>query len=251
MHEAILFGLEQGKLHDKALRGIISLIPKKSSDTRILKSFRPLTILNTDYKLVEKVFAERLKSVLDDLINKDQEGFMKGRKIYSNIRRIYDLILLSQTEDVDGCILSLDYLKCFDRVEINSLIGALKFFDFGDNFCNWSKCLFNQATARVINGGHLSERIRIERGLKQGGPSSPYYFLICAETLAILLRNNDNIKGFNIADFNRILGQFADDMDMYLLFEQNTINAVMSDLEYFRKQSGFQVNYDKTILYKK
>ena len=96
----------------------------------------------------------------------------------------------------------------------------------------------------------LSEEFETTRGLRQGAPCSLYYFLICAEVLALLLKDNKDIKGFNINDFSSILGQFADDMDMYLLFEEKTLTTVVSLLNNFKQNTGCKVNYDKTTVYR-
>ena len=101
-----------------------------------------------------------------------------------------------------------------------------------------------------MNNGVLWEEFATTRGLRQGAPCSPYYFLICAEILAILLKDNKDIKGFDINQFNSILGQFADDMDMYLIFEENSIQTVVRMLNKFQQNMGCSVNYDKTTVYR-
>ena len=248
--DALLYGLQQGILHESARKGILSLIPKRGKDSRKIQHNRPLTLLNVDLKILEKVFAERLKVVLDKLINRDQKGFLQNRKIFSNIRRVLDIVEIAERHNIEGVILSLDFFKCFDQVEIKPMIKAMKFFGIGSRFRRWVKACYTDTSVKVINNGMLSEKISTTRGLRQGAPCSPYYFLICAEILAILLRENKEIKGFNINNFSSILGQFADDMDMYLLFEKGTINNVVKTLNSFQQNLGFKVNYDKTTVYR-
>ena len=57
--EAILQGMSENSLHKSALQGIINLIPKANKDTRFLKNLRPITLLNVDYKIIEKALANR------------------------------------------------------------------------------------------------------------------------------------------------------------------------------------------------
>ena len=191
----------------------------------------------------------RLKTVLETFISENQQGFMPGRRCATNIRRVLDLIELADMLQIEGLILSLDYEKCFDRVEIELLVGALRYFGTGNTFCKWTTTIFKGAKANVINNGNLSDDIDLTRGLQQGGSCSPYYFLHCAEVLSQLLRNEKNVKGFQIRDFDKILGQFADDMDMYLLYNQGTFDSVIRILNEFQENSGFKVNYDKTAVY--
>ena len=68
--------------------GIIKLIPKKDAEPSLIKNWRPITLLNCDYKIAAKALANRLKKVLPKLVNSDQTGFMKGRFIGENIRLI-------------------------------------------------------------------------------------------------------------------------------------------------------------------
>ena len=248
--EALNFSREKGKLFDSALKGLISLIPKKNKDSRIIANMRPITLLNTDYKLLEKVLALRLRPTLETLINQDQKGFMQNRNISCNIRRILDIIDYAEEENLPGIIVSLDFEKCFDRIDTEALIEALKYFGYGENFCAWTGLLYKQAKACVINNGHMSEYFSVERGTKQGGPTSAYYFLILAEVLAIELRKNSAIIGVNIEELNKIFGQFADDMDCYIFGGEESLRAVFQTISEFESNSGFKINYNKTTIYR-
>ena len=90
-------------------QGIISLIPKKNKDPLLLKNWRPISLLNTDYNLATKCIAKRLEKVLSYLIDGDQTGYIKDRFIAENIRLISDII--EQHENNDGMILFLDFKK--------------------------------------------------------------------------------------------------------------------------------------------
>ena len=71
---------------------MLCLIPKKRKDLTKLESWRPLSVLNTDYKILAKVLAKRLKVGLREIINPDQIGYMKSRFYGENIRLIADMI---------------------------------------------------------------------------------------------------------------------------------------------------------------
>ena len=96
----------------------------------------------------------------------------------------------------EGMVISIDYEKCFDHIEKDSLLGAMKTFNFGDKFISWVNTMYSGSTLRLLNNGYLTDPIAVIRGCKQGSPASPYYFLICAELLAVALRNNETITGF-------------------------------------------------------
>ena len=70
-----------GQVNRSSAEGIINLIPKQGRDTRKLNNLRPITLLNSDYKVIEKLLANRMVPALDLLIDPDQKGFLPGRKI--------------------------------------------------------------------------------------------------------------------------------------------------------------------------
>ena len=73
-------------------RGVISLLPKEDANLLKLPNWRPITLLNVDYKIASKVIATRFEKVLDLLISPDQTGFLKGRYIGQNIRLVNDVV---------------------------------------------------------------------------------------------------------------------------------------------------------------
>ena len=247
--DALKYAYEIGHLHNSALWGIIMLIPKPKHDTQKIETLRLITLLNLDYKLVEKMLANRLKPALEDIINHDQKGFLRNRHIGYNIRKIIDILDQIEDEDSEGIILSIDFRKCFDLVETSALIEALKFFGAGESFIRWTKLIYTDAIAAISNNGILSKWFRVTRSVKQGRPNSAYYFLVIAEVLAIQLRKNPNISGIMMNQIRKLLGQFADDMDLYMKNLKDCEEA-LKVITNIRTVSGFQINYDKTTLYR-
>ena len=223
-------------LHPTARQGVLNLIPKQNKDTRLLKNLRPITLLNVDYKILEKILAMRIKVVINDLIHADQKGFLKDRSISANIRKIAH----AEEHQLEADILSLDFHKAFDVISFTCLQGALHFFNFGTNFRQWTATLYNEFTVKVQNNGFFSETIDIRRGIHQGGCCSSFYFLLCAELLAILIRGNNNIKGITVEEITYLLGLFADDTDSYINHDQGTITELFHTIEQFGNISGLR-----------
>ena len=115
--KALNYGFEIGQLSVSQRRGIIKLIPKKSEELYYIRNWRPLTLLNCDYKIAAKAIANRLKAHLSKLINNDQSGFIKGRFIGENIRLIDSVINYAATKNIPGLLLFLDFEKAFDTLE--------------------------------------------------------------------------------------------------------------------------------------
>ena len=241
---------QQRKLHDSARRGILNLIPKPGKDSRHIKNLRPITLLNTDYKIIEKTIAIKMIPALDKIIHKDQRGFMKDRRISVNIRKLLDIMNHTKEHDMEALVLSLDFVKCFDKCSFSILHGSLEYFGFGEIVKEWTKVLYTDFQVKVQNNGHFSEWINIHKGVHQGGCCSSIYFLVIAEILAISLRQNEDIEGLTINFIKNLLNQFADDADVFSINSERSLKAIFRELEEFRKQSGFTISYDKTVLYR-
>ena len=90
------YSYESGRLSISQRHGIIKLIPKKDSNLNLVKSWRPLTLLNCHYKIATKAISNRIKTVLPKLISNDQTGFIKDRFIGENIRSIDNIIKIQR-----------------------------------------------------------------------------------------------------------------------------------------------------------
>ena len=250
LFEAIQYCFKIEHMHDSALKGIITCISKKGRDSRKLHNLRPISLLNVDCKVIEKMIANRIKPILMRLIHEDQKGFLPKRRISANVRCILDIIDHLENEKEEGVIMSVGYQKCFDMIDHHSLIGALRYFKFSEVLVKWTEILYTDTKSCVVNGGNTSDWFPIQRGVKQGAPCSAYFFLICAEVLAIMLRENVNIQGFKINDFKKLFGQYADDMDLYCKPTKQNMYEIKKTLEQFNKGSGCKINYEKSTIYR-
>ena len=205
LYEAYMEVYKEEDLFTSAKEGIINVIPKQNKDTRYIKNLRPITLLNADYKLVEKVIANRIESALPKIIHQDQKGFMPGRHIGINIRRIFDLMNHCRKNKIEAMILSLDFSKCFDRIAHLTINKALQYFNFSQKIQDWVGIMYKDFYVRIQNNGNFSTRLKVSRGVHQGGNASIGIFLICAELLAIKFRSNERILGIPVRDFLMLL----------------------------------------------
>ena len=86
----------------------------------------------------------------------------------------------------------------------------------------------------------------IERGCQQGDPLSPYLFILCAEVLAIKIRNNKQIGRLKIVNIENKLSQFADDTAIFLDGTEWSLQKSLEELNSFADLSGLNINYTKT-----
>ena len=94
-------------------------------------------------------------------------------------------------------IVSIDFEKCFDRIEHESIFAAMHYFNFGERFIEWTKIFFTDFLICTLNGGFNSDFFVKERGVNQGCNISPGCYVICREIMAHLIKHNGKIKGKN------------------------------------------------------
>jgi len=238
--------IKNGQLGFSQKQGVISLIPKKNKDPKKLKNWRPITLLNTDYKILTKYIAEYLKIYLCDLIHNNQKGFLANRYIGENVQNATAAINFCKKNHLDALLIFLDFNKAFDCVEWNLIDRALKMFGFKDNLRMLIKCIYNINESCIINNGNISKYFKLTRGLRQGCPLSPYLFILVVELLANRVRKNDNIVGIRINEVSCKLNQYADDTFFITLNIEESVQAIFDTIECFSIISGLTLNMDKT-----
>ena len=110
----------------------------------------------------------------------------------------------------------VDFEKDFDSVAWSFIEKSLRKFKFEKDITRWNLTFYTNINSCVYVNGQYSQWFDVERGTRQGDLLSPYLFLICAELLASMIRQNDNIHGINILDEEILLSQFADDTTFFL-----------------------------------
>ena len=241
--------MNNGFLHDSATKGVIAVIPKKSKDPLYIANWRPLTMLNIDYKIWATVLANRMKIVLPYLISEDQTGFMAGRQISATIRKVNDLVSLGNALNEPGLVLNTDFQKCFDLISYSGIRGALKFFCFGEKFVNMVDLLLNNFQSCMTNNGYFSQYFDVSRSCHQGCPLAPSLMILCAETMAIMLKRNENIEPYCVLTLKQNLSQYADDTQVLSKNTKKSIDNIVQTFEVMEKNVGFRVNYDKTVIH--
>jgi exonuclease III len=243
--DSLRYAFIKGELSVEQKRGIITLIPKKDKIRYLLKNWRPITLLNTDYKILTKCLAMRLQNILPSIINEDQTGYMKGRYIGENIRSIADLIMYTSLKNEPGIVLLIDFEKAFDTIKWDFIKKSMEFFNFGPIFIKWVNTIYHNIESTVINNGFSSGFFKPGRGIRQGCPVSPYLFIICVELMAIALRNDNGIKGIRVGNTEFKVGQLADDTTI-LVHDFESISNTLNLLHDFFRVSGLKLNIDKT-----
>ena len=135
--------LSTGTLPKTLTEASISVILKKDKNPAECSSYRLISLLNVDVKILAKTFARRLETSLPSIISEDQTGFIRGRQLSSNIRRLLNIVSAPSSEGKPEMVLSLDAEKAFDRVEWGYLFKVLEKFGFGRTFITWIRLLYS------------------------------------------------------------------------------------------------------------
>ena len=151
--------------------GVITLVPKVV-DANTIKNFRPIYLLNVDYKGITKVLTNRFTPVAPKLIGGNQTGFIKGRNILEGVLILHEVVHELRTKGKKGLILKIDFEKAYDKVNWRFLEEVMKGKGLPDTWINW--------VMQTVQGGRVCVNINRQRGgyfrtyqgLRQGDPLS-------------------------------------------------------------------------------
>ena len=105
---------------------LITLIPKAGKPSNSIKGWRPISLLNVDYKIISTAIANRFKKVLNRIINPIQLAYIKGRYIGENSRLVFDVISHVNHSNRSGLLMAADFEAAFETVSWPYLRAVLK-----------------------------------------------------------------------------------------------------------------------------
>ena len=238
--------LVSGSLALSQRRGIISLSFKKG-DRLDPRNWRPITLLNVDYKLASRAIAGRLLKVIHLIVAKDQTCGVPGRFIGENVALLRDVADYASSSGASVAILSLDQEKAFDRVDWSFMRSTLCTMGFGPSFISWVDLFYHRVQSAVNVNGYLSSFFSLSRGVRQGCPLSPLLYVLVSEVLAVNIRCNPRISGLCLPGAFPLspISQYADDTSL-ILSSDDAIVAAFESYALFEQASGSKLNQSKS-----
>ena len=156
----------------------------KKGDRLDPKNWRPISLLNVDYKIASRAIAGRLLKILHAVVDKDQTCGVPGRLIGEKVAYLRDVVDYSSPAGVPWAIISLAQEKPFDCVDWGFMRDTLFTMDFGPSFISCIDLFYRRSQSAVNVNGHISSYFSLSRGVRQGCLLSPILYVMVAEVLA-------------------------------------------------------------------
>ncbi|CAI7916027.1 unnamed protein product [Closterium sp. NIES-54] len=229
-----------------SIKEAVTILLHKKGDKDKLDNYRPITLLNFTYKVLARVVANRMRSLLHRVISEEQYGFIPGRRISDAIGVVADVIEAAKKGDEDWYLLLVDFRKAFDSVSRSFIFTVLREMGFPERFVGWVEGLHRETKTRLLVNGWLGEAVDVKSGVRQGCPLAPYLFLCAVEPLAQEACRR-KLGLCNKAGQRLVYLGYADDTTLFLEGKRQIARAEKL-LDYFAQLSGLATNRDKSVV---
>lgn len=209
-----------------------------------MKNWHPVSLC-TDYKILSKALANRLKYIMEEVVHKVQSYCVPGRFISDNVSLIRDILDVCSSLDLELGLISLDQEKAFDRVEHPYLWKLLECFGLSPGFIAMIRVLYRDIESVLkINGG-LCAPFNVNRGIRQGCALSGMLYTLSIEPM--LYKIQSCIEGLILphCTVNYALSAYANDV-VVLIKNQKEIEILKEIVNNFGVISAAKVNWMKT-----
>jgi len=169
----------------------------KKGDKENLANYRPISLLNSFYKLMAAIVQMRIECKIDKHLQGTQYGFRKRLSTADATHYIRRMIDKGESRKSKTLLLLLDWEKAFDKVIHHRLIGALKRMNIPEKIINIITMFYKQPKFCVEMDGNKSEYQPQETGIRQGCPLSPYLFIILMTVMFHDMHKGDAVDTIN------------------------------------------------------
>jgi hypothetical protein len=145
----------------------ITLVPKVNNPSTV-NDFRPISLINSIFKIITKLLWNRLQSIIIPLVHKNQYGFIKTRTIHACLGWAFEYIHQCQQSKKEIVINKLDFTKAFDMIEHSAITKMMNQLGFNDRWINWISFILDSANTSVLLNGVPGKNLVCKRCVRQG-----------------------------------------------------------------------------------
>lgn len=226
-------------------QGVITLIYKKG-DRKMLNNWRPICLLNTDYKAMSRMIAARFDPLLPQLISSDQTCGIRLRNIADSLICLQDTYDYCAQFNRKCAFYALDFFGAFDLCDHTYMLRVLEKINVGSRMLRLLETIMTNMYTSVMVNGARTRYFRITRSTRQGDPCSMFEFLLAAEPLGNLFRGDPNLHPVKLPNQRpKYLISYADD-NTVLSTNAGDYGRVKAITDIFCAGSGAQLNDQKT-----
>ncbi|WZZ65076.1 hypothetical protein YC2023_076446 [Brassica napus] len=232
---------------------ILSLVPKFPGASKVT-DYRPISCLNTIYKVISRLLVKKLKPMLSTLILPSQTAFVKGRLLIENTTLAGELVNgYHKNKGPKRITIKVDIAKAFDTLSWEFLFSCLEGLHLPQRFIRQIKACVCTSSYMVGYNGSVHGFFKGKRGLRQGDPLSPYLFVIAMNCLSHMLNKAVRQNRFNYhtscASTKLTHLSFADDLLIFIDGSIDSVQQVLQVLKEFENRSGLAVSMPKKSFY--
>ena len=166
------------KLTDSQKHGIIVCLKKIPRPTQP-EDYRPLNLLNADFKILARIILNSIRPWFKDLLHPSQHCRVQDNNILWAISAIRDTVAEAELTHIPVCILSLDFKGAFDNIALSYLFAMLDYYGFSSKFRKRLMRMYSNATSSIQVNGHISSFIPIKCSIRHWCPLSIVLFTMC------------------------------------------------------------------------
>lgn len=226
-----------GRFPPEFVDGVIVLVKKKDGDGSA-RSFRPISLLNVDFKILSRILKARLELVMREhrLLSSAQKCSNPPRNIFQATLSLKDRLAYLIQSKQRGKMITWDLDHAFDRVRRSFLYNTMRSLGFHRGLVDLLAQIDNLSSSRLLINGHLSAPFAIRRSVRQGSPLSMHLFVLYLHPLISKL---EQLHG------DDLVVAYADDITV-VSTSIDRIEQMRNLFSRFERISGAKVNWEKT-----